>query len=361
MGWKGTVRSINSAMRQMEREAQRRQRELERQLKQARKEEEKAHAALEVEAFENRISLLTSVHAECSQPIEWQAMADAQPPVEPSRSDSKERKAQHLLDTFAPSVWDKVMKQQDKKLARLKRSVELAEKEDEEAYHRAQQRHLKEYSDWKETRDLARRVVGQEAAGFLEALEKLDPFTDISELGSRMSFDLSDGLMHATLHVHAQQVIPKESKSLLKSGKLSVKEMPKTKYYAVHQDYVCSCALRVAGELLAILPIDAVLVTAVDSMLNSSTGLIEDQAILSLAVPRATLERLNLEAVDPSDCMENFVHNMDFKKTKGFGPVGPVDASQLSLSRLDGTERRTEVRDSHDRLASVPSSSETQG
>ncbi len=208
----------------------------------------------------------------------------------------------------------------------------------------------------KETRELARRVVGQDPGGFLEALKQLDPFTDISELGSRMSFDLSDGLMHATLHVHGQQVIPKESKSLLKSGKLSVKEMPKSKYYAIHQDYVCSCALRVAGELLAILPINAVLVTAVDSMLNTSTGLMEDQAILSVAIPKATLERLNLQAVDPSDSMENFVHNMDFKKTKGFGPVEPVDTSQLSLTR---SEKRTEVRDSHDRLASVPGTGET--
>ena len=41
MGWKGTLRSVNAAMKAQEREAQRRQRELERQQKELAKMEER--------------------------------------------------------------------------------------------------------------------------------------------------------------------------------------------------------------------------------------------------------------------------------------------------------------------------------
>ena len=45
-------------------------------------------------------------------------------------------------------------------------------------------------------------------------------------------------LVEAAIQVHEKDVIPKESKTLLKSGKLSVKPMPKTKYDELYQDCV---------------------------------------------------------------------------------------------------------------------------
>lgn len=112
-----------------------------------------------------------------------------------------------------------------------------------------------------------------------------------------------------------------------------MKQMPKSRFYELYQDYVCGTALRLANEMLAMLPLAAVIVTAVDQLLNPATGHVEQQPILSLAVPRATMEALNLEGVDPSDAMVNFVHKMKFLKTKGFQPVDRVDASVLELRR----------------------------
>lgn len=76
-------------------------------------------------------------------------------------------------------------------------------------------------------------------------------------------------------------MIPTEIKSLLKSGKLSTKAMPAGRFNELHEDCVCSCALRVGRELLAILPDDLVIITALDNVLNSSTGHLEEQPILS--------------------------------------------------------------------------------
>ncbi|MFZ5616000.1 MAG: hypothetical protein ACOZAA_01580 [Pseudomonadota bacterium] len=47
--------------------------------------------------------------------------------------------------------------------------------------------------------------------------------------------------------------------------------------------------------------------------------------ILSVQFARDMFKRLNLEAVDPSDAMRNFRHVMDFKKTKGFAPIAPLE------------------------------------
>lgn len=121
-----------------------------------------------------------------------------------------------------------------------------------------------------------------------------------------------------------EDIVPTEQKSLLASGKLSVKQMPKGRHNELYQDYVCGASLLVANTVLGMLPIPELIVTAKSEMLNTSTGHIEETPILSMFVPRATLARLNLGLVDASDAMSNFTHNMDFLKTKGFRSVEPV-------------------------------------
>ena len=59
--------------------------------------------------------------------------------------------------------------------------------------------------------------------------------------------------------------------------------MTKTKYYDIVQDYVCSCSIRVARDLMALLPVGQVIVHAVDEVLNTSTGYKEEITILSVS------------------------------------------------------------------------------
>ncbi len=90
--------------------------------------------------------------------------------------------------------------------------------------------------------------------------------------------------------------------------------------------------IRVARELFALLPVNAVVITAVGNLLNTSTGHLEEQPSLSVAIPKRTLEGLNLGLVDPSDCLRSFVHREDFKKTKGFLPVERLRPGELKLT-----------------------------
>lgn len=329
MSWKGTLRSIQAAQNQAERDARRRQRELEGQQKQLEKMQELERATYEVQVYENHLDVLLSVHKECGNPWDWESIHDSEPPVKPARSNSLELAAQAELGRYKPGVMDKLLKRADSRRERLVLAVEEAKQADEEKYQKALEDHKREFLEWGKITELAGKILADEPDAHLEAIQEIDPFSEINQLGSFINFQFKGDLIEATLHVNGEEVIPSESKALLKSGKLSVKKMTKSNFYELYQDYVCASILRVARELFALLPIEMVLVTAIGPLLNTQTGHMEEQPILSVAMPRKTLENINFDMIDPSDSMVNFVHRMNFMKTKGFAKVERISPEEL--------------------------------
>jgi len=170
--------------------------------------------------------------------------------------------------------------------------------------------------------ELSKLLLAGNGEEKIEAIKEFSPFSEITNLGSSVSFSVGGhSTVEATIHIHGNDIIPDEVKGLLKSGRLSVKKMPKGKFNELYQDYVCSCVLRVANELFSVIPDDLVAVTAIDELLNTKTGHLEKSPILSACVSRSTLGSLNMDSIDPSDSMSNFIHNMSFKKTIGFESV----------------------------------------
>lgn len=332
MGWKKTLRSMGASARRSERNAQRRRRALEIQSKQLEKMQELERATYEVEVYENRIELLLSVHKECSDTWDWIAIKFAAPPASPERMHKHEELAQSALDEFKPGPLDKLLRRVDSKRDKLVQALDDAKKADEEEYQEAQRIYEQECENWEAASTLASRVLSGDLGAYLDAINQTDPFSDIVELGSTLEFQAhSTSLIVATLHVQGEKIVPSEIKSLLKSGKLSVKQMPKTRFYEIYQDHVCGSALRIARELFALLPIKMAIVNVVDELLDTHTGHMELKPILSVAIPRETLAKLNFETIDPSDSMRNFVHRMTFGKTKGFQAVEAINFSDLGL------------------------------
>jgi hypothetical protein len=100
--------------------------------------------------------------------------------------------------------------------------------------------------------DVALGVLRGDATAYLSAVREMDPFEELADIGASASLEIvSPRIGKLTLHVNTAKVIPKESKSLLKSGKLSVKDMTCSKYWQLYQDYVCGAVLRVAQEAFA--------------------------------------------------------------------------------------------------------------
>lgn len=335
MGWKGAIRSMQAASRQADRDALRRQCELERQQKDYEKFKVLQRATHDVKVFENHIEQLASIHKESSEPVNWDAIAESEPPPAPLCSNAHEQAAYNDLESYAPGFVDKLFSRTAHKRQQLTSALEEAKKSDGDEFKVGISQHRKDQSEWEAEQNLAKRILDNEPESYIDAINLLDPFSEISDLGSNIHFKVDDSrIICVEISVHSEDVVPKQSKSLLKSGKLSVKQIPKGRFYEMYQDYVCSCALRIANELFCLLPINAVVITAVDDLLNSKTGHLEEKPVLSVAIPRETFEKLNLDAIDPSDSMQNFIHNMAFKKTKGLGAVERVEVSQLKLTEI---------------------------
>jgi len=132
--------------------------------------------------------------------------------------------------------------------------------------------------------------------------------------------------------------------------------MPKTRFHEIYQDYVCSCVLRVAREVFALLPVESLLITASADILDPRTGQTVEQPVLSAALPRAAHARLDFDRIDPSDAMENFLHRGDFKASRGsseFNPITPLTANDLprpSSESMDFRDLIAAVRRLRDEL-----------
>jgi hypothetical protein len=338
MTWKGTLRSIAAAQRRSERAARQRHNELARRQKLLENMAELERASYEVEVYENRLDVLSSIHKDCGEAWHWGVMLVTEPPAMPVNSYRHLAEANAKLDGFRPSVADKFLKRTNARRDELAKAVDAARQLDEQEHQDALKAYEQELLEWETARDLASQVLAGRPEAYLQAIKQVDPFSEMGELGSSFEFQASDSsVIETLLHVNSEEVIPRVIKTLLKSGKLSVKEMPKTKFFELYQDYICGCVLRIARELFALLPIQIAIVTAQGKVLNTKTGQMEERPILSVAIPRDTLSALNFELLDPSNSMGNFVYRMNFKKSVGFSAVDRILPSELQSAQVKTT------------------------
>lgn len=181
-----------------------RQKELARMLKEQEKLSAQERARLEVEAFENSLEVLLSIHKQANAKFDWMEPLCTLPPHVPVNGDFKA--------------------------------------------------HEQERAEWAKMHSLAKRVLAGEESAYDEALQDLSGFSELSKLGSSIAFRVHHSkLIECELTVNGRDAIPAEVKSLTSAGKLSVKAMPKARFHEVYQDYVCGCVLRAAREVLALL------------------------------------------------------------------------------------------------------------
>lgn len=291
-----------------ERAAKKRQRELEKLLKERTKLSEMEHARLMVEAFDNQIAVLLTVHRESSPTVDWLGMYTALPPYQVQETKSPNHETQRV--------------------------------------------------EWERRHALARKVLDGEPSGYGEVLSGMSSFHELSTLGESLAFRVeSNRLLTCELRVSGREAIPAEVHTLTSTGKLVSKPMPKARFYDIYQDYVCSCVLRVGREALALLPIDAIIVTATVNPSHGSHGESTDICVLSVAMTRDSLRSLDFDRLDPSDTIANLPHRGDVlasKKSCEFTPIVPLRPDELhagSTSSLDiqslwasAREIRTRIR-----------------
>lgn len=169
---------------------------------------------------------------------------------------------------------------------------------------------------------LQEKVLAGDIDTYYEVIEKTEPFDELAAFGSEFEIGTDNPeYIVAEFNIKEEEVIPDTMVTLTETGKVSEKKMTKTAYYEMMQDYVCSVMIRMARDLFALLPVERVIIHAVDEGVNTATGNKEELTYVSVIFDRATFATLNLDAIDPSDALTNFEYNMKFGKTTGFKPV----------------------------------------
>jgi hypothetical protein len=321
MSWQSTFRKLEAAQRRVDRESIRWQKELARRQKEQDKLTAMEQAILEVEAYENRLDVLTSLHAESSAQMDWCVFAYSLPPPPPTDFGHHSCRVRLELAVKPQSVW--TTEEQER--------LREAEILDRLTHDRALKERQEEVLACGKMRHLAQRVLEGDPHAYAEAIVELSPLAELANLGSELAVNvLTHDVLECEMVVNGTEIIPKEVKSLTASSKLSVKPMPKNRFHEIYQDYVCSCVLRAARELLALLPTDCIIVTAKVHQKSLVTGHGEDVPVLSIAATRAVMGDLEFGEIDPSDAMDNFLHRGDAKASKRAEVFSPIEPLQLA-------------------------------
>jgi hypothetical protein len=342
MSWK----SIEAAQRRRQREEQNRLRELERRAKEEAKLSLIEQARLEVKTYENRLDLLLSVHKEQGNTWDWAGLAASLPPPYPKKNSYHELRAKQRIEVLSPD-----QKQKSEAM------VEQARRDDEQIFQDALVSYSKEKDEWEKLITFSRRILAGEHKAYTEALVQFNPWAAISGMGSQIRIHVHDAtFLVCVLTVKGVDVIPSEVKTLTSTGKVSVKPMPKARSHELYQDCLCSCILRVAREVFAMLPVETILVTASADSIDASTGQTVDQPVLSVAMPREVVARLEFNRLDPSEAMENFLHRGDFKASRKSGaflaitPLTQADLPTTCFKSMDVCDLVAHIRQLREEL-----------
>ena len=305
-----------------EREEARLKKEIQKRFKEKSKLDLTERDKLEVEAHENEIQVLQTVHRECSSPMDWNAVAFSLPPHHPLFSSSIHLEATARACFSLPD-----------KHAPADSNVDAAWEKDISRYQVDIQKYHEEYERWSRQKSLAQRVIQGDTSVYAASIHEFGWFGEIATWGDAFSFKSKDSKRaECQFPINGRDIIPTQSKTLTSAGKLSSKQTSQKRFHELYQAYVCGCALRVGREIFALLPLDEVIVTATVLMLCTSTGLDIQQPVLSVCFDKKTIHSLNFKRLNPVDALENFNYNGFIKssqKNDQFEVIAPLffDAS----------------------------------
>ncbi|SEM73307.1 Protein of unknown function [Mesobacillus persicus] len=259
-----------------------------------------------VEEHEHYIQTITSLHKISPEPILWEEIQNMPAPFTSGEIGPLQQKAIHHYEAYAPNLIERIIpKLAERKRERFASAIEQAKQQDE-----------KDYREWQELKSLADAVLSGQPEAYKKVVAESSEFADLP-----YQFHIHDAhRVEMEFQINGDE-IPTEQLTLTKTGKVSRRKMGATNYHEIKKDYVSGYAIWAARHLFASLPVERCLIHVTEYALNTATGHMGNQVLLSISFNRDILDKLNFARLDPSDAMGNFQHHIDHLKTKGFRPV----------------------------------------
>ena len=157
---------------------------------------------------------------------------------------------------------------------------------------------------WEYCHEKAYDVLNGNIDTYLQIIQDVGPLEDLLEYGFGFECGTDNpNYMFVEFETKQDKIMPSKS------------SMEVTDYNDLLQDYVCSCAIRVARDIFALLPVSHVIVNALS----------EGNTVLSVDFERRIFTKLRFQGSDASDLVEEFKCNMDFDVENGFRPVARLE------------------------------------
>ncbi|ADV48759.1 hypothetical protein Celal_1447 [Cellulophaga algicola DSM 14237] len=116
--------------------------------------------------------------------------------------------------------------------------------------------------------------------------------------------------------------LPKETASILQSGKLSVKNKTEKQQREEYAKCVTGLGLLVSGiSFMASAGIEFIKISAYTQRVDKKDGNTKDDYIYSIELDREKFSNLKYDKIDPIRAFENFTHKMELSKTSIFKTI----------------------------------------
>lgn len=157
---------------------------------------------------------------------------------------------------------------------------------------------------WEYCHNKAYEVLNGNIDTYLKIIQDVGPLDDLLDYGFGFECGTDDpNIMFVEFETRQDEIMPSKS------------SMEITEYNILLQDYICSCSIRVARDIFALLPVSHVIVHALS---GGST-------VLSVDFERRIFTKLKFQGSDASNLVEEFKCNMDFDCRNGFQTVNRLE------------------------------------
>lgn len=146
---------------------------------------------------------------------------------------------------YRPKFFHRMCGKVEKIRSDLEQKVVHAKQMDEYNYQKSIECYELKFSQWSALHELALSINRGDTLAYQQAILEINPLNEIQEIGCEIHFAIPDSDTAVIyLTIDGEVVVPKQIKTLTARGKLSVKNMPRTRFCELYQDYVCGCALN---------------------------------------------------------------------------------------------------------------------
>jgi hypothetical protein len=135
-------------------------------------------------------------------------------------------------------------------------------------------------------------------------------------------YDEKNKIFFIDLDLPEIEHLPKETASILQSGKLSVKKKSEKQLKEEYAKCVTGLGLLVAGiSFMSSAGIEKVDISAYTQRIDKKDGQTKDDYIYSIQLDRENFSKINYPKIDPVNAFQNFTHTMELSKSYIFKTI----------------------------------------